>query len=52
MVLARNRGELRGAVWLANEVLESLRVVKHLDNTLVGRVERGFELLGYRFDGN
>ena len=52
VVLARNRGELRAAVKLANEVLEGLRVVKHPEKTFVGRVERGFEFLGYRFDGN
>jgi len=51
VVLARMRGELRAAIKRANDVLESLRVVKHPDKTYVGRVARGFEFMGYRFDG-
>ena len=51
VVLARRRGELRAAIKRANAVLESQRVVKHPDKTFVGRVTRGFEFPGYRFDG-
>jgi RNA-directed DNA polymerase len=32
-----------------NEVLCSLRLEKHPDRTLVGRVERGFDFLGHHF---
>jgi len=31
--------------------MTALSIVKHSDKTFVGRVARGFEFLGYRFDG-
>ncbi|HEC86090.1 MAG TPA: hypothetical protein ENI48_12770 [Thioploca sp.] len=50
VVLAPTRGPLRGAIKRANQVLESLKVEKHPDKTFIGRLSRGFEFMGYRFD--
>lgn len=49
LVLAPSRWRLRKAVKLVNQVLGSLRLEKHPDKTFVGRVERGFDFLGYHF---
>jgi hypothetical protein len=40
---------LRRAVRLVNEILGALRLEKHPDKTAIGRIERGFDFLGYRF---
>ncbi len=37
------------AVKAVNEVLGSLRMEKHPDKTFIGRIERGFDFLGYHF---
>ncbi len=49
LALAPTRWKLRRAVKAINGVLERLGLEKHPDKTFVGRVERGFEFLGYRF---
>jgi RNA-directed DNA polymerase len=49
LVLAPTRSKLRGAVRAVNEVLPSLRLEKHPDKTFIGKIERGFDFLGYRF---
>lgn len=33
----------------AHEEMAGLRVVPHPDKTTIGRIERGFDFLGYRF---
>jgi hypothetical protein len=43
------RWKLRKAVKLVNEVLASLGLEKHPDKTFIGRIERGFDFLGYHF---
>ena len=43
------RWKLRRAVRLVNEILGALRLEKHPDKTFIGRVERGFDFLGYHF---
>ena len=40
--------KLRTTVKALNEVLDALRLEKHPDKTFIGRVERGFDFLGYR----
>ncbi len=50
IVLAPTRWKLRRAVRAVSGVLEGLKLEKHPGKTFVGRVERGFEFLGYRFD--
>jgi RNA-directed DNA polymerase len=49
LVLAPTRWKLRRAVRLVNEILGALRLEKHPDKTFIGRIERGFDFLGYRF---
>ncbi len=47
LVLAPTRWKLGRAVKAVNEVLASLRLEKHPDKTFIGRIERGFDFLGY-----
>jgi RNA-directed DNA polymerase len=49
LVLAPIRAELRTAVRAVNEVLSALRLEKHPDKTFIGKIDRGFDFLGYRF---
>jgi hypothetical protein len=49
LVLAPTRWKLRGAVKAVNQVLECLGLDKHPEKTFIGRVERGFDFLGYHF---
>jgi RNA-directed DNA polymerase len=49
LVLAPTRWKLRRAVKLVNRVLGALRLEKHPDKTFIGRIERGFDFLGYHF---
>ena len=48
VVLAPTRWRLRRAVRLVNAVLERLCLSKHPGKTFIGRIERGFDFLGYR----
>ncbi len=49
LVLAPTRWKLRRAVRAVNQVLGALGLEKHPDKTFIGRVERGFDFLGYHF---
>ncbi len=49
LVLAATRWKLRRAVRLVNAQLAALGLEKHADKTFIGRIERGFDFLGYRF---
>ncbi len=49
LVLAPTRWTLRRAVKAVNAVLRSLRLEKHPDKTFIGKIERGFDFLGYHF---
>jgi len=49
LVLSPTRWGLRKAVKVVNRVLGSLRLAKHPDKTFIGRIERGFDFLGYHF---
>jgi RNA-directed DNA polymerase len=49
LVLAPSRWKLRGAIKAVNEVLQSLWLEKHPDKTSIGKIERGFDYLGYHF---
>ena len=48
-MLAPTRWRLRKAVKAVNEALGSLDLLKHPDKTFIGRIERGFDFLGYQF---
>jgi hypothetical protein len=47
IVLAPTRHKLRRAVKIVNETLAALELEKAPDKTFIGRVERGFDFLGY-----
>lgn len=47
-MLSPTRWKLRRAVRLVNRVLTGLRLEKATEKTFIGRVERGFDFLGYR----
>ncbi len=49
LVLAPTRWKLRKAVKMVNEMLGCLRLEKHPDKTFIGRIEKGFDFLGYHF---
>ncbi len=49
LVLSPTRWTLRRAVQAVNQVLGALRLEKHPDKTFIGRIERGFDFLGYHF---
>ncbi len=49
LVLSPTRWKLRNAVKVVNQVLGSLKLEKHPDKTFIGRIERGFDFLGYHF---
>ena len=52
LVLAPTRWKLRKAVKTVNGILESLGLEKHPDKTVIGRIENGFDFLGYHFSRN
>ena len=35
-----------------NQILNKLKVEKHPDKTYIGKIENGFDFLGYQFNGN
>ena len=49
LVLAPTRWKLRKAIALVNAQLDGLGLAKHPDKTFVGRIEKGFDFLGYHF---
>jgi RNA-directed DNA polymerase len=49
LILAPTRWQLRGAVKVVNKTLRALGLEKHSEKTFIGRIERGFDFLGYRF---
>jgi RNA-directed DNA polymerase len=50
VILAPTRWKLRRAVRLVNRLLDALKLSKHPDKTSLGRTDRGFDFLGYRFE--
>jgi RNA-directed DNA polymerase len=51
LVFAPTRWKLKRAVKRLNEVFNSLKIEKHPDKTFIGRIENGFDFLGYHFSG-
>ena len=49
LVLAPTCWKLRRAVRVLNQVLSSLKLEKHPEKTFIGRIEKGFDFLGYHF---
>jgi hypothetical protein len=40
---------LREAIRVLNQTFSELRLEKHPDKTFIGRIEKGFDFLGYHF---
>jgi hypothetical protein len=49
VVLAPTHWKLRAAIRLVNETLAELKLQQRRDKTFIGRISRGFDLLGYLF---
>ena len=49
IVLAPTRWKLRRVVKTLNRELDALQLEKHPGKTFIGRIEKGFDFLGYRF---
>jgi RNA-directed DNA polymerase len=51
LVLTKTRWQLRRAVRTLSQTFDELKVSRHPDKTFIGRIEKGFDFLGYHFDG-
>jgi hypothetical protein len=51
IVLTKTRAQLRKMVRITNLVLAKLKQTKHPDKTFIGRIAKGFDFLGYHFNG-
>jgi RNA-directed DNA polymerase len=49
LILAPTRWKLKKAIRVLNETLDELKLEKHPDKTDMGRMEKGFDFLGYHF---
>jgi RNA-directed DNA polymerase len=49
LILAPTRWKLREAIKVLNQTFSELRLEKHPDKTFIGRIENGFDFLGYHF---
>jgi RNA-directed DNA polymerase len=49
LILARTRWKLKKATRVLNETFNELKLEKHPDKTCMGRIEKGFDFLGYHF---
>ena len=49
LVLAPTRWKLRKAVTIVNQGLTGLGLMKHPAKTFIGKIEKGFDFLGYHF---
>ena len=49
LILAPSRWKLKKAIRALNQTFNELKLEKHPDKTLIGRIERGFDFLGYHF---
>ncbi len=52
LILTRTRWQNRKAVKQLNQILNKLKVEKHPDKTYIGKIKKGFDFLGYHFNGN
>jgi hypothetical protein len=51
IVLAKTRWHLRKAVKIVNQHFNQLKVEQAPDKTFIGKISKGFDFLGYHFDG-
>jgi RNA-directed DNA polymerase len=52
LILTKTRWQNRKAVKQLNQILNQLKVEKHPDKTYIGKIENGFDFLGYLFNGS
>jgi RNA-directed DNA polymerase len=52
LILTETRWQNRKAVKELNQILNKLKVEKYPDKTYIGKIENGFDFLGYQFNGN
>jgi len=50
LILAKTRWKLRKAVAVVNGELDKLKLEKHPDKTFIGRIDKGFDFLGYHIN--
>ena len=50
LILAPTRWRLRKAIRVLNQTFNKLKLEKHPDKTRIGRIEQGFDFLGYHFE--
>ena len=49
LILSKTRWQNRTAIRQLNQILDTLKVEKHPDKTFIGKIEKGFDFLGYYF---
>lgn len=49
VILASKKWKLRAAIKIVNQILDQLKLEKHPDKTFIGKIEKGFDFLGYTF---
>ncbi len=49
VILSPTRWKLRTAIKETNQILEELKTKKHPDKTFIGKINQGFDFLGYNF---
>ena len=49
LVLSKTRWHNRQAIKVLNQVFGQLKISKHPDKTFIGKIEKGFDFLGYHF---
>ena len=49
LILAPTRWKLKRAIRVLNQIFNELNLEQHPHKTLIGRIERGFDFLGYHF---
>ena len=49
LILSKTRWQNRKVVRQLNQILAQLKVEKHPDKTFIGKIEKGFDFLGYHF---
>ena len=52
VVLCKTRHQLRNVIKLTYQVLDKLKLKIHPDKTYIGKIENGFDFLGYHFTLN
>ncbi|MEE9215522.1 MAG: reverse transcriptase domain-containing protein, partial [Thermodesulfobacteriota bacterium] len=49
LILAKTRWKLKKAIRVLNQTFDELKLEKHPEKTTIGRIEKGFDFLGYHY---